>query len=653
MYLDVNRHLARQLSGNGNPYFTIYRPALNSTPWALSIRQQASIINYPPISPSIWLTHVEAVIMPLIRVRGFAWIALLATLALVYLWSAATVSPAAPARGTPSTNWRTAEDDAYFWKALPVNHPPKSIRPLPTNPPVKYPSVQTTFQKESAEARKTREHRQHAVKDVFAKCWASYREHAWAADELAPVSGGKKNPFGGWAATMVDSLDTLWIMGMKVEFEEAVKAATAIDFTKTALDEINVFETTIRYLGGFVSAFDLSGDIRLLHKAVQVGEMLYKAFDTPNRMPITRWDIHAAMDGKKQTASPGVLVAEIGSLSMEFTRLSMITGDPKWFDAVQRIMDGMAAQQDSTALPGLWPLVVSAEAEVYNMGNLFTMGAMADSVYEYLPKMSALMGGQLRIYQGMYEKAATAATKHNLYRPMTPNNDDILISGSAKSENGKVSLDPQGQHLVCFLGGLMTLGGKMFNRPQDLSAAAKLVDGCIWTYKALPHGIMPETFHMLPCPARDSCQWDEEAWKKEVLGRAKDVGTASADEIIKRDRLPKGFTSIPDRRYILRPEAIESVFVLYRATGRADLLDSAWTMFNSINTTTSTSLANSAVWDITVAQDQQAERADSMESFWLGETLKYFYLIFSEPNVISLDEYVFNTEAHPFKRLVR
>ncbi|KAL7931295.1 glycoside hydrolase family 47 protein [Trichoderma chlorosporum] len=585
---------------------------------------------------------------PIIRIRGYAWVALVATILLLYLWSSSAVAPSAPA-------WRTAKYNSYFWKTLPVNYPPKSIRPLPTTSAVKYPKIQTSFAKESSEARKIRLERQLAVKDVFSKCWASYREHAWTADELAPVSGGKKNPFGGWAATLVDALDTLWIMGMKPEFDAAVDAAHAIDFTKTALEEVNVFETNIRYLGGFLSAYDLSGDSRLLDKAVEVGEMLYKAFDTPNRMPITRWDIHAAMAGEKQEAAAGVLVAEVGSLSMEFTRLSMVTRDPKWFDAVQRIMDGMAAQQNSTALPGLWPLVVSAQGEIYNKGDAFTMGAMADSVYEYLPKMSALIGGQLPMYQEMYENAATTAAKHNLFRPMTPNNDDILISGSVKAENGVVTLDPQGQHLVCFLGGLMALGGKMFNRPQDLSAATKLVDGCVWAYKALPHGIMPETFHMLPCPSTDAaaCAWDEAAWKKEVVRRANDAGDSSADAIIARDRLPPGFTSIPDRRYILRPEAIESVFVLYRATGRADLPGAAWDMFRAVNATTSTALANSAVWDVTAPRDQLPERADSMESFWLGETLKYFYLVFSEPGTISLDEYVFNTEAHPFKRLVR
>ncbi|KAK5996159.1 putative mannosyl-oligosaccharide alpha-1,2-mannosidase [Cladobotryum mycophilum] len=596
--------------------------------------------------------------MAFVRPRGFLWVALLLTLVLLYSWSVPSFSaPRSIPVGRPVEGWRTAQDDTYFWKTITTHFPPDSVRPLPTSTPVKFPRVQKKFGAESADAQRKREERQRAVKDTFAKCWASYREHAWASDELMPVSGGKKNPFGGWAATLVDSLDTLWIMGMRGEFDDAVQAATAIDFTKTTLKEVNVFETNIRYLGGFISAFDLSGDVRLLRKAVEVGEMLYKAFDTPNRMPITRWDIHAAIEGSKQTAGSGVLVAEIGSLSMEFTRLSLLTGDPKWFDAVQRITDLMAAQQDSTSLPGLWPLVVNAKEEVFNSGSSFTLGAMADSLYEYLPKMSALTGGQLPIYQTMYEKAMPIAVKHNLYRPMTPTNEDILISGSVSvgEQDGKksIQLESQGQHLVCFLGGLLALGGKLFGRTEDLSVAGKLVDGCVWTYKALPHGIMPETFTMLPCETTDKCEWDETQWKQHVLSVKKPDDKASADDIILKDRLPKGFTSIPDRRYILRPEAIESVFVLYRATGRPDLLESAWAMFDAINRTTSTTLANSAVWDVTVPKDQQPSASDSMESFWLGETLKYFYLIFSEPSVVDLDEFVFNTEAHPFRRLVR
>lgn len=38
-----------------------------------------------------------------------------------------------------------------------------------------------------------------------------------------------------------------------------------------------------------------------------------------------------------------------------------------------------------------------------------------------------------------------------------------------------------------------------------------------------------------------------------------------------------------------------------------------------------------------------------VNSYFFAETLKYLYLIFSDPSIISLDEYVLNTEAHPFK----
>jgi hypothetical protein len=78
---------------------------------------------------------------------------------------------------------------------------------------------------------------------------------------------------------------------MKDDFKEAVKACDLIDFTTTESANINVFETTIRYLGGFLAAYELSEKQypSLLVKAVEVAELLMCAFDTPNRMPIARW----------------------------------------------------------------------------------------------------------------------------------------------------------------------------------------------------------------------------------------------------------------------------------------------------------------------------------------------------------------------------
>lgn len=563
-----------------------------------------------------------------------------------------------PFSAPDSLQWQVPED--YFWRQVPTHYPATSIRPLPTGKPVSFPKVQASkFPTQSTEHRTERNFRRDAVKNAFSKCWQSYRANAWLSDELTPISGQSRNTFGGWGATLVDSLDTLWIMGMKVEFEEAVDAAVTIDFTTSQHEEINVFETTIRYLGGFLAAYDQSGDPRLLRKANEVGEMLMKAFDTPNRMPITRWRINNAAAGERQEAPESVLVAEIGSLTMEFTRLSILTGDPKWFDAVQRITDIFKKQQMTTSLPGMWPLVVNAKEEVFNQGSHFTLGAMADSTFEYLPKMSALLGGRLPEYQEMYEKAMDVASEWLLFRPMTPTKEDILIAGHIETheEEGTKYFTPQreGQHLVCFVGGLYALGGKLFGRQDHLDLAWKLTEGCIWTYKASPHGVMPETLYMTPCGSKDDCDWDETEWKKRVISAAGEQLTGNiksdnsrADEIIAESKLPEGFTRIPDGRYILRPEAIESVFILYRTTGRADLLDAAWEMFQAIEKVTSTEFGNSAVADVMVPE--KPSPTDSMESFWLGETLKYFYLIFSDEDVVSLDDFVFNTEAHPFRR---
>jgi len=110
-----------------------------------------------------------------------------------------------------------------------------------------------------------------------------------------------------------------------------------------------------------------------------------------------------------------------------------------------------------------------------------------------------------------------------------------------------------------------------------------------------------------------------------------------------------GFTGIGDARYILRPEAIESVFILYRMTGDERLRDQAWDMFQAIERHTKVEYGSAALVDVTSNTPRQS---DIMESFWTAETLKYFYLIFSPQDLISLDDYVFNTEAHPFKRPV-
>lgn len=496
------------------------------------------------------------------------------------------------------------------WARKPIQHPVKSLAQLPTGTPVKLPKIQFDFKEEDPTAKKIRETRKEEVRKQFLKCWTSYRQMAWMHDELKPISGEVNDHFGGWAATLIDALDTLWIMGAKEEFESAIKDVMSIDFGYTALEKVNVFETNIRHLGGLLAAYELSGEKRLLAKAKEVGEMLYHAFDTPNHMPVTRWDFHGAGEGKQQLADPQVLLAEIGSMTMEFTRLSQLTGDPKWYDAVTRVTKELERQQDKTKLPGMWPIVVNARKLDFTVDNSFTLSSMADSTYEYLGKMHALLGGQDPAYKKMYEKAMETAIKHVLYRPMTQDDSDLLGPGFVRVEGTTVFTDPELQHLGCYTGGMFAIGGKIFAKKEHVDMGRKLTDTCVWAYKSNPAGIMPEVSHLVKCANTTECHWDDKTWHAEITARADLQREADPLKNIAGLRLPPGFASIEDRRYILRPEAIESVFIMYRVTGEQSWQAAGWDMWTSIMRVTDTDIGNAALADISA---DTPPMMDSME----------------------------------------
>lgn len=553
-----------------------------------------------------------------------------------------------------TTSSGVVDPDSFSWSARREHYPVQDQYAIPAPAPLfnQIPNVQHHFggSTMSREQRATNRQRLAQVKLAMERSWSAYQRRAWLMDELTPLTGANKTTYGGWAATLCDSLDTLWIMGMKREFNEAVDAIAQIDFTATTMDTINLFETTIRYMGGFLSAYDLSGDQRLLEKCIELADMIYAAFDTPNRMPILRWDFHAARNGQKQVSPDSIILAEIGSLSLEFTRLSQITGNPKWYDAVARITNLFDEQQNKSSLPGMWPLQVNGAAADFASGDVYSLGAFSDSMYEYLPKMYALLGGSTQ-YAKMYLVAMETALKHIIYRPMIEEGDlNILASGTTHvKEAGEITLEAEYQHLVCYTGGMLALGGRLFNEPSHIDIGARLTNGCVWAYSKFPCGIMPENSQLVPCPAQDACEWSPDAWHT-AIGKDSAVFDnmgKNATTLIEELHLPSGFSAIRDAKYHLRPEAIESVFIMYRITGNSAWQEKGWTMFRSIYAHTRTEYANAAIEDVT---DPEAPKMDNMESFWTAETLKYFYLLFSDPSHISLDEYVFNTEAHPLRR---
>jgi mannosyl-oligosaccharide alpha-1,2-mannosidase len=488
----------------------------------------------------------------------------------------------------------TSVNSSVDWGSIEYRHPPQQqLRPVPK--PAKkgaLPRIQHRFKEETAKARRTREERREAVRQITCKCWDSYRKYAWKRDALLPLSRGGTNQFSGWAATLVDSLDTLWIMGLRDEFDEAVAAVAEIDFGNSTSPGVNIFETNIRYLGGLMAAYELSRREVLLQKAIELGDLIYGGFNTENRMPVDNINFEAAKEGSGLVVEGTVVSASPGTLTLELTRLSQLTGDPKYYNAITPIVDLFYRGQNQTALPGLFPMYVSMAREDVTTGGTFTLGGCADSLYEYFPKLHALLSGADPRLVTLTRGFMDAAKRHLFFRPMVPHNDDILISGNINVDQvGVPHLDPETEHLTCFIGGTFALAGRLLESEEDVEVGARLTRGCVYAYRSFPTGMMPERLNMVPCERNKPCTWDEERWKAEREKRPE-----------YKPHLPKGFTTAKDPRYILRPEAIESVFYMYRITGEAEWQDAAWDMFRAVARGTATELGSAAVLDVTVAK---------------------------------------------------
>lgn len=556
----------------------------------------------------------------------------------------------------------------FRWANAPFRHAhPALIEPPWTSgsAAAEIPRIQAALKPETDKAREKRLARQAAVLEAFQHTWKGYKRQAWLHDEISPISGGTKDPFGGWGATLIDSLDTLWLMDQKEWFDEAVLALHKVDFSECTLDDLNTFETVIRFIGGLLGAWDLCceddghsemSDLQhrrqkyaiILEKAIDVGEMMYRTFDTPNNIPIPRWSWRQGKAGRTQDQGDSMIMAELGSLTMEFTRLSQLTGNPKWFSAVQHISNALSEKQNHTRLPGLWPLAFNPTTLNFQDNNEFTMGGMVDSVYEYLPKMHLLIHGRLSVYETMFHTAAEAAKRYLLFEPQMPPAQHLspLVLGwidangplpeEETPENKRTfHLRAEGQHLTCFAGGMFALASRMFASsgfsPEDGNIGERLTDGCIWTYLYMKSGLGPEIWKAKPCLRGRAAA--TRAGEVDYEGRRGDCSWSAASQ---ENALPAGMTQVIDGRYLLRPEAIESVFVLHRTTGDAKWAEMAWKMFEAIQAHCRTEHGYAAVENVV----GNLKLVDSAESFWTGETLKYFFLVFSEPELMSLDEFV-------------
>lgn len=216
----------------------------------------------------------------------------------------------------------------------------------------------------------------------------SYKTHAWGRDEVKPQSGTGQDNWAGLAVTMIDSLDTLYLMGMHEvrhwacarraglcvrracsctrracsctrrvcsrghdaaaqEFKEARDYLKAhLNFDRGA--SVSVFETTIRVLGGLLSAYDLSKDKVFLDKAVGIADRLLPAFDTPSGLPRASVVLNSGASSNPSWTS-GSILSELGTLQLEFRYLSRHTGNPVYEQKAMRVF---AALKDKATADG-------------------------------------------------------------------------------------------------------------------------------------------------------------------------------------------------------------------------------------------------------------------------------------------------------------
>lgn len=463
------------------------------------------------------------------------------------------------------------------------------------------------------------------VKDVFLESWSSYENDAWGKDIYHPITSKGENmgpkPLG-WM--IVDSLDTLLIMDCKEEFARAKKWVVE-DLNYHFDYSVNMFETTIRMLGGLLSAFHLSNEDVLLDRAADLANALMGGFQSQTGVPYSSVNLKSGQGIKNHVDNGASSTAEVATLQLEFKYLAKLTGEELYWNAVEKVMLVLDKNRPED---GLVPIYVQPDSGKYQ-GKLIRLGSRGDSYYEYLLKQYLQTNKKEPVYWKMYKESVEGIKKHMVAKSK-PNG--LTFVGELERGIGG-GLSTKMDHLVCFYGGLLALGATDGlplaearklptwgeDQESDFKLGEELTYSCYKMYAdVVPTGLSPEIVVFNTDPLK------------------------SEDFIIKP----------LDRHNLQRPETVESIYYLYKLTGDEKYRKWGYEIFQNFVkhtkvTTASGMVSYSSLQDVT---SEEPTYKDNMESFWLAETLKYLYLLFDDEDLIPLDKYVFNTEAHPFPR---
>lgn len=427
------------------------------------------------------------------------------------------------------------------------------------------------------------------VKREFEHAWSGYKQYCWGHDDLRPVTRTCRDWYGtSILMTPVDSLDSLYLLGFKKEADATREyIARNLSFDKDI--SVQNFEIVIRILGGLLSSYQMTGDKRLLALADDLGARLLPVFDSPTGLPYKNVNLKTG-----KTSNSVSNPAETGTLIIEFGTLSKLTGKPVYYEKAKRALVETYKRRSPIGLVG-----TNINVETGQWTNTSShLSAEIDSYYEYLLKCSILFGD--KDCQSMWEDSISKVhtyladegenmSRRNVTGPVIIGD---LWYGRADMNTGKRTATTTGA-LDAFFPGVLALDG-------DLNRARALQDSMFKMWQL--HGIEPEVYDY-------------------KTGRVVNGG------------------------YPLRPEIVESTYVLYQYTKDPKYLVMGKQMWEDFVRHCRTDVAYTGLRNVVTK-----EKADYMHSFLLAETFKYFYLLFAPDKTLDLKKVVFNTEAHPIRR---
>ncbi|TFY73677.1 hypothetical protein EWM64_g10336 [Hericium alpestre] len=255
-----------------------------------------------------------------------------------------------------------------------------------------------------------------AVVEAFKHAWLAYERDAMGSDEYHPISfnGSDLTDAGGIGYTVVDSIDTMLLMGLNEEHARARDwVANQMTFERDA--KFNTFETTIRVLGGLLSAHHLSGDELYLEKAKDLADRILPAFDTPSGLPLSMVNL-AKREGVSDRDNQGLVsTAEAATLQLEFRYLSYLTDEDIYWKKAEKVMSVIKAARMP---PGLASIFMNPNDGKF-VTSAIRLGSRGDSFYEYLLKQYVQTDQTETVYRDMYDDAVQAIHDHLIRRGMS------------------------------------------------------------------------------------------------------------------------------------------------------------------------------------------------------------------------------------------